>query len=497
MTTIFTPKRQLLSILPLAIAGLAGCGSDSDSPPLPLIKEVGYLHSGLLENVPYTCGGQQGRTGRLGHFIYEVGRTCTFKFGDMHLEAAVTDLGDGVVTLYDLTASKTEAWALMAILDSLSFGRPGTDEFIIVDQVLTQRLNVVDLGQGDAAIAMALQPYNGKTKAVSLASGRERLGEFVDENNKLTEPLQDSLDRGKAVLGNLGVDYQDPTPDGDSPKDGDDSPGLLGETNHDNRVNLVIYDYQGNPLAIDNFWMNNNWLSVSDGQNPDNNEPQIGMDEGDISGPNVIGIDLVVGRHQTSDVANDYQSYLNDGGFSSPVTIFAADVIDENDPDESQSNNTHLGQQLNFGFGVDLGIDTPNGNFYCNDFSLAQGSNDTWKALFDTLKDLADTFADLAKFIASDGDDLPEAAQAVQSYTKFTQDAQSIAFQNWWMLGLGAQNGSYRASAWGDPAIMMQCYLNGSGDPPVSVPVLAYSDYDDHTFNLQVSFPPQNMTVQE
>ena len=497
MKQTFKRNHIFLGVLSLLALGMAGCGSDSDSNPRPIVvKEVGYLHSGLLDNVPYRCGAQSGRTGRLGHFIFEVGRPCHFDFGDMRLEATFTDLQDGVVTLYDLTNSQQEAWSLMAIIDALSFERPGTDQFIIVDQVLTQRLVTVDLAQGDTAIATALQPYNGKVKAVSQQSGRERLGKFVDENNNLVVPLATILKQGKETLANLGLEYKEPTTDSTSKALGSSDTPLLGETNHDNRVNFQIYDYQGNPLAVSNYWWGDNWLLVTDGQNPDNNWPQAGMDEGDISGPNILGIDLNVGRHQDTGVANNFTAYLNEGTFSAPVTIFAADVIDESDPDQSQSNNTHLGQQLNFGFSVNLGIDTPNGNFYCNDFSLAQGSNDTWSALFDAIKDLTETFVDLAKFIASDGEDLPEAAQAVKSYLEFSSDAAKIAFQNWWMLGLGAQNESYRSSAWGDPAIMMECYLNGSGNPPVSVPVLAYSDYDDHTFNLQVSFPGQNMTVQ-
>ena len=159
MKQTFKRNHIFLSVLPLLALGMAGCGSDSDSTARPIVvKEVGYLHSGLLDNVPYRCGAQSGRTGRLGHFIFEVGRPCHFDFGDMRLEATVTDLLDGVVTLYDLTNSQQEAWSLMAIIDALSFGRPGTDQFIIVDQVLTQRLVAVDLAEGDTAFVTGPRP---------------------------------------------------------------------------------------------------------------------------------------------------------------------------------------------------------------------------------------------------------------------------------------------------------------------------------------------------
>ena len=58
------------------------------------------------------------------------------------------------------------------------------------------------------------------------------------------------------------------------------------------------------------------------------------------------------------------------------------------------------------------------------------------------------------------------------------------------LLGLNAQDVSYRTNAWTYPVLMMQCVQNGQ-----IAAVLAYSDYDDHTFNLQVSFPGQPITV--
>lgn len=469
------------SVFSVLVFGLVGCGSDDDSAAPPATTESGYLIGGLIEAVPYQCGPHEGRTGRLGDFTFDTGDPCDFSLGALVLRASAAALADQVVTPYELTRSSTEAWTLMAILDSISYRRPGTDLFLIVDDVLIQRLPAVDLGQGDAAIAAALAPFKGTTNPVSVQSGRDRLGEFIDENDNLTRDLDDLLEEGEEILSSLGVGA--PGTVG----------GIIGETNHNNVVNLRMYDYEGNPLHVDGVGYqpgesDDDWLWVTSGQNPDNRSPVAGLDEGDITGANVFGIDLDVGRSKSTQAADDYKNRaFSPGGFPAPITILAHGVTDD------EQDNSHFGQELNFGYHIDLTVFTPDGAFNCGHLMLGQGSTSTsFTTFLDLAKSLTETALDGFEFVESGGEAVPEGESALKSFTDFVDDLFDIHYQNWWILGLNAQSESYRTTAWGDPAVLMECSQNGA-----TVAVLGWSTYDDHTFNLQVAFPGQPITVQK
>jgi hypothetical protein len=121
---------------------------------------------------------------------------------------------------------------------------------------------------------------------------------------------------------------------------------------------------------------------------------------------------------------------------------------------------------------------------------FGQGSSGpSIKNLLNLTEDIADTIFDGFEFVASDGAEGGE--DTLQSFGEAVKAAFKIKFQNWWILGLNAQDVSYRTDAWTYPVLMMQCNTPSGG----ITPVLAYSDYDDHTFNLQVSFPGQPITV--
>jgi hypothetical protein len=469
------------SVLSVLVSGLVGCGSDDDTAAPPATTETGYLIGGLIEAVPYQCGPHEGRTGRLGDFTFDTGEPCDFSLGDLVVRASAAALEDQVVTPYDLTRSSTEAWTLMAILDALSYRRPDTDLFLIVDGVLIQRLPSVDLSQGDAAIAAALAPFKGTTNPVSVQSGRDRLGVFVDENQNLTRDLDDLLDEGEEILSSLGVGA--PGVVG----------GIIGETNHNNVVNLRIYDYEANqlPVAIVSYQpgdSDDNWLWVTSGENPDNRLPVAGPDEGDITGRNVVGIDLDVGRSKSTQAANDYKNRaFSPGSFPAPITILAHGVTDD------EQDNSHFGQELNFGYHINLMVVTGLGSFNCGNLMLGQGSTSTsFTTYLDLAKNLIETSLDGFEFVESGGEDVPKGESALKSFTDFVDDLFDIHYQNWWILGLNAQSESYRTTAWGDPAVLMQCSQNGA-----TVAVLGWSTYDDHTYNLQVAFPGQPLVVQK
>jgi hypothetical protein len=469
-------KRGIVGTLGVFVVGLVGCGGSNEGPA----TGTGHFIGGLVENVSYVCGDSAGRTGRLGEFTYRIGEPCDFDLGGLSFRASARALEDGSVTAYDLTRSATEAWALTALLDAISHRRPGTDLFRIVDGTLARRLPPVDLRQGDLAIEAALAPFEGTTKPVSVEAGRALLERFVDESNRPVRPLEEIVAEGERILATLRIPHASAFAE-----------AQVGETDHNNRVNLRVYDYEGNPLTVNSVSyepgeFDGDWLWVTSDQNPDDNSPVVGLDEGDIEGPNIFGIDLDVGRHQSTDVATDYMNHaFSPGTFPAPVTILAAGVADDEETD------SHFGQELNFGYHINLIVYTANGAFNCNNIMFGQGSTGTsLETYLDLAKDLGETAFDGFKFVASDGEEVQEGVEAMKSFTEFVGDLFDIHFQNWWIMGLNAQSESYRVTAWGNPAVLMQCYQNGT-----SMAVVGYSDYDDHTFNLQVSFPGQGITV--
>ena len=478
------PPGLALSFGLLLLAGCSDSGSSGSGP-------TAYVIGGLVENLPYTCGTRSGRTGRIGQFAYEEDAGCTFTLGGLVLPVSAAALEDGAVTPYDMTATREAAWTLTAIMDAISYGRPGSDIFTIVDGVLTQRLPRVDLERGDEAIATALAPYAGTVEHVSVATGRARIGRFVDEENVLREPLDQLVADGEAALARLGVPVEQgepPLATSASSSNADPASAAASVTN--NVVNLRMYDYAGNPLTVQSVSYqpgqnDSDWLSVTDKQNKKNAVPVIGLDDGDIQGPNVFGISLEVGRKKSDQVGQWFQNTaMAPGTWAAPITILAYGVT------STQATDTYFPTALNFGYHIWLTVETSAGSFDCPNAMFGQGSSGpSLKNLLNLTEDIADTIFDGFEFVASDGTEGGD--DTLQSFGETIAAAFKIKFQNWWILGLNAQNVSYRTDAWTYPVLMMQCFT-ADGQ---TVPVLAYSDYDDHTFNLQVSFPGQPITV--
>lgn len=473
-------------VLSLGLLLLAGCSDSGSSGSGP----TGYVVGGLVENLPYSCGASEGRTGRIGQFTYEKGHGCTFALGGLVLPVSAAALEDGAVTPYDMTATREAAWTLTAIMDAISYGRPGSGIFTIVDGVLTQRLPRVDLQRGDEAIATALAPFAGTVREVSVATGRARIGEFVDEENALRKPLDELVSDGEAALARLGVPVEQGEPPlvtADSSAQSDPASTQASVTN--NVVNLRVYDYAGNPLTVQSVSYvpgenDSDWLSVTDKQNKKNAVPVAGLDDGDIQGPNVFGISLEVARKKSNQVGQWFQSTaMSPGSWQAPVTIMAYGATDD------QTMETYYPDELNFGYHIDLTVNTSAGTFQCPNAIFGQGSSSpSLKAFLNLVEDIGDTIFDGFEFVASDGTEGGD--DTVQSFGEAVAAAFKIKYQNWWILGLNAQDVSYRTNAWTYPVLMMQCVQNGQ-----IAAVLAYSDYDDHTFNLQVSFPGQPITV--
>ena len=94
---------------------LTGCGGGSSSSSAAPVQ-TGYLVGGLVEALPYKCGDQKGNTGRLGQFSYKSGDSCEFSLGKNKFSVSADKVQKGYLTAYDLTATKDEAWTLMAIM---------------------------------------------------------------------------------------------------------------------------------------------------------------------------------------------------------------------------------------------------------------------------------------------------------------------------------------------------------------------------------------------
>lgn len=497
------PGQRILGVASACFVLLAGC-TDDVTPPAPPTLQTGYLVAKLIDHVPFDCGSHKGRTGRLGQFQYMSGSGCTFRVGKMTFPVSAEKLRKGYLTAYDLVATSDEAWTLMAILESIAYRRPGTDLFTIVDGNLERRIPVVTLRDGDAAVAAALTTFKGSVKPVSVQAARVRLLTSVRDDNTLVRPLETLVADGKAVLDSLEISTESGQPWVAPPS------VRAQETNHSNRVNLRIYDNLGNPLQVnDNYSAPANLpyggasdpqlyaVWVSPGQNPDNNTPQVGFGEGDITGANIFGIDLEVGRHTTDTVGTGFQdAAFWQGAGPPPPTPPAPISIMAYGAHPSASENTAYPPSLNFAFSLGLQwgtltADLVPGMVACHNVMFAQGSTKaSLAAVFNFVYDLADTAMQGVEMVSDDGADVSQTTDFLKSFKTLTKAAIDLATSNWWVVAVNAQTPSYRMTMNGNPALMMQCGGEG-GTGSGTVPVVYTSTYDDHTFDLYVTYPGQ------
>ena len=507
---MFHPSKSACGIIAIVcLFGLAGCGDDGDGTPLPPpAVQTGYLVGKLIDHVPYVCGTRKGRTGRLGQFSYFPDDSCTFSVGKMTFPVSAAKVAKGYLTAYDLTSSPTEAWTLMAILESIAYRRPGSDLFTIVDGNLERRIPQVPLKDGDAAVTAALTTFAGSVKPVPVRAAYLRLLETVRDDNSLVVPLDTLVGRGKAVLDSFQIATESGQPWISPPS------ARAEETNHDNRVNLRIYDNLGNPLWVNNMYSNPVSLPyggstdpqlysvwVSPGQNPDKSTPQVGFAEGDLTGSNIFGIDLDVGRSTTDTVGTGYQNAAFwQGPGAPPPTPPAPISIMAYGAHPSASENTAYPPSLNFAFSLQLQIATLTlvgsqyiqGNVLCDNVMFAQGSTKaSLAAVFNFVYDLGDTAMQGVEMVSDDGADVSQTTDFLKSFKTLTKAAIDLATSNWWVVAVNAQTPSYRMTMKGNPAVMMQCVGSGSSGASAYIPVVITSTYDDHTFDVYVTYPGQ------
>lgn len=427
------------------------------------------------------------------------GDACAFTVGKMRFTVAAEKVQKGYVTAYDLVGTSAEAWTLMAIIESIAYRRPNTDLFTIVDGNLERRIPLVALKDGDAAVAAALTTFKGSVKPVSVQAARLRLLTSVRDDNSLVTPLDTMVAQGKAVLDSLeistvsGVPWVGP------------SSVRAQETDHSNRVNLRIYDNLGNPLQVTNNYGMGAYLPygandpdtyavwVSPGQNPNGNIPVVGSSQGDLTGANIFGIDLDVGRHTTDTVGTGFQDAALWPGSSTtppaPISIMAYGAH------PSASENTAYPPSLNFAYSLNLEwttlSDAVQGTVVCSKLMFAQGSTKaSLAAVFNFVYDLADTTLQGVEMVSDDGVDVSQTTDFLKSFKTLTKAAIDLSTSNWWVVAVNAQTPSYRMTMNGNPALLMQC-SGQLGTGSANIPVVYTSTYDDHTFDLYVTYPGQ------
>ena len=494
----------------VALSGLvllSGCGSNNDDTPLAPPLATGYLVGNLIEGVPYECGAEKGRTGRLGQFSYKTGDGCNFKVGKMVFAVTPAKLQKGYVSAYDLTATDTEAWTLMAILQSISYWRPGNN-LMVVDNNLLERIPLVDLKNGDAAVSAALAPFMGTVTTVPVNSARIVLAQTVNADNSLVVPLDSLVAQGKATLDALQI----ATVSGYPYVPAGGSAAQSKEKNHSESVNLRFYDYAGNklnfsgssftysrlpiysqsivtpPMDTNGLWFE--WVYTTPGQNPDSNLPVLGANVGTMQGTNIIAYNWNVGQKASSDAGNAFQNaifWTNNGNQGSPLTIFGKDA------NPSAKNDTAYPNELNFFFSVNLSGSFSNGpsnSFTCPNMMFAQSQTKaSLKAVFDFLYDLTQTALSAVDLADTDGTDIEADKNFMGNIKKLAKSAFNLGTEHWWVFGVNAQTESYRVTINNTPAIIMPC-KDGNG---TTIPAVVTSTADDHTFDVHMAFPGQTL----
>ncbi len=499
-----------ISLIATTVLVLTGCGGGDSTTSAAPTTQTANLVGGIIEHVPYTCGAQSGRTGRLGQFNYIAGDSCVFTVGAMSFPVASSKIAKGYVTPYDLTNSKEQAWTLMAILDSISYGRPSTDLFVIVDSNLERRIISVDLSAGDTAVTRALYTFNSAAvtvRQVSVAAAKTRLAKTVNEDNSLVSPISLLLSQGTTVLNALrlpalsGQPWVPPS-------------GGLGEIDHPNLVNLRFYDGNGNPyiyspaitftpviLSYENDGTNIYSQYVTPNQNPNKIIPVWGTSYSDIPSDmvgappmNVDAIMLKVGRQQSTNSGSAFKNAMFYGSTPASLPITLA----THGADPKPGTNAHFPPSLNFSFSGNLEFISPDNQHWvtCPNLVFTQGGTTaSLSAWLDVLKDLSDMTIDAADIALSDGTDVADDYKFLMSLATTALDVAKLASENWWLVGVNARTQSSGVTLNGLPGLFMTCQQTGSVLWPrrpsgnTNWPVVIQSTYDDHTFDVHVAQP--------
>jgi hypothetical protein len=277
----------------------------------------------------------------------------------------------------------------------------------------------------------------------------------------------------------------------------------LGEADHQSIAQFVLYDGNGCPNYnyVDGMVKAANvippgigsWVAVTDGQNPDGNVPQMGTGYtvGNCApAGSCFGIMLDVGRSTSTSVGSAFGQYLNyapGGQASSPMTLFAGNVL-TGDPSGQSSNlpgTLNLAMFMNLSFTL---IDQDDALHYyvCPNLVLAQGSNPStpsqWLSFLETIAQ-----TEYARFQIFSAPPPKAQLQYVNGVVGIYDDIMALIDQNWWIIGVSAQTENYyippvleaqNLNYWYAATILTQCSHSfaGYGVDAVAVPVLISQD---------------------
>ena len=501
----------LICAVMFALTGCGGGDSTTSVTPAPA-TQTAYLLGGIIENLPYTCGKQTGRTGRLGQFKYMAGDSCVFTVGKMTFPVAASKVQKGYLTPYDLVTTPAQAQTLIAILYSISYSRDDQGLIAAVDNNLDARIISVDLNAGDSAVTSALATFKGTVIPVTVDAAKTRLAKTVNTDNTLVSSLDAILAQGTAVFASHGLSTE-------SGKVYTNS--LLTETDRNNKVTLRFYDGSGNPIALPNgcnyqslgpcpkqidvglksvprplpdgtsYWPS---LWVTDGQNPHNNYAVIGggQDFQSLGGANVGGISLTVGRSTNTSVGTLFTNaafYAGSTPSSSPMSLMSHGA------QPTAAENVAFPPSLNFGYAIDFtGIFTEVGTgtvrrYQCTNMMFSQGSTaSSLKGVWTFMEDLVKMGVDAIEVYFEDGSNPDQVLDWLASFTQLTADSMDIFGENWWVFTRNAQVPSSRVLYKGNPAVLSTCDdLLGGG----KVAMVVTSTFDDNTFDIYLAFPGQ------
>lgn len=484
---------------------LSGCGS-SDSPTSPATKTA-YLVGSLIEFMPYRCGSTIGKTGRVGQFSYTEGDSCTFTLGKMSFTVRPDKLKKGYVTAYDLTNTKEEAWALMAIVDSISYRRPGSDLILIMDPNLDYRIPTVDLKQGDAAISAALAPFKGTVPTVTLQQARERLAKTVKEDNTLVLSHDQIVAQGKALLDSLklhvesGTQWEPPT--------GTATKAVIV---HSNIVNLRFYDNENNPMRMDfgNSTTQLQYKYVTLQQDPNNSGLNLCMSCSDVNNSAMNAAALVFNVGRSSSCGPGFAMYSLANGTAQDQNVLTSSCTDlsyiaqmsDTEPISLFAKGAHPNEgtymsfpnYLNFTFQTDLTLDNANthAGISIPGMVFGQGSNNNiFTRLLDMLLTMAEIGYDAVEVFDSYGTAIYSDYSVVKGTKEVVEAALDLQGSNWWVMSANAvSTPTYRVTYQGHPALMFRAAISGSSQSAV---VIVTSPYDDHTFDFHVIYPGQSI----
>lgn len=172
-------KSTNLAYLAVIISLLTACSDNDDAVIENNIYEGTFVDS-PVEGLNYQCGEASGVTTEAGTFSFQLGDTCTFMLGDLHLGSVLaTSTDSAVVSPFDIAEDDEQAIKIASLLQTIdSDGNPenGIDVSEFDSSVLTAEL----LTANEEAFYQAIFELTG-LEAVTFAAAKEHMQATLGE----------------------------------------------------------------------------------------------------------------------------------------------------------------------------------------------------------------------------------------------------------------------------------------------------------------------------